>query len=651
MGLLCAWDEDQLFLFFDGTVSLGSVAAGGATAEVSEDGCMRIASRIQQAGRSLSHNSATQEGLSFSTVMPFSKHSRPLQRWKELASTSASLYYLLEHAYDSVMLLRMAHCQLRASSLERWTNSVRAVAKVHATDMHSAIIRTLLTGYANEAMFNLLTGSVSGDDGDMHRLTASSVREIEAEQGAAFRFMTRQALLVCEACERCLVLLRDLKGLLLWPRQSPLRDERATQEVEGLTTSLTQIIRESRLVADQVDEEARCWRELHKWWRYERARQEAIKSGVEEPSVSVQYEALSITDLVERGFVHLPWEASLGLRLDEALVPLDDDEEDLDEKDAPVPQTQVQKTNGDEDETMTGAEKRESSGSDSFADKLQAVMDHLEQPVDEIRHAKGRRKQSAATRESLALPQAIANVFTRASELLKKGFSEAMASEATVEHVGNLPIPDTHILCPLRNDELFSSCVEQPSSLPPATPAEASALPSHGASLLPHLRSQIVKDGSKSFVAFVTRVPSVNTASLIVNLVEVPSSASSSQAIRSRQVPVELLSAPTNAQAVEEVIDLQWYDEDELFLFCRVSLRDASTTTMLLSLRPSTVFSLAATDGRLSSSDDGTRLLHRWHTLTDAMAKDATQIAFNREKEVAATLDERGQLVYWDLVP
>lgn len=606
---------------------------------------MRIALRVQREQQSDSIE-GTQEGLSFSTVRPFAERSRPLERWKELAALSTGFYYLLEHAYDNVVLLRTAHCQLRASSLERWTNSVRSVAKAHVTDVSSSIIRTLLTGVSNEAMFNLLTGSVSGDDGDMHRLTASAVREIDTEQSTAFRFMARQARLVAEACQRCLVLSRDLKGLLLWPSQSPLKGAEAKQEFEELTASLSQIVMGARSLADEIDEEARSWRELHKWWKYERARQEAIKAGVDEASVSVQYEVLSISNLVERGFLNLQWEQSLGLELDEALVRVDDEDEDLDEEKVPVSRPQPRTKVKDKDDNMawTQPEMKELS---SFESKLQAAMEHLDQPVGQPQAS--RKERQPVKRHGLffssSLPQELAQAFTKVSKLFSRGFREAVSTDASVHHIGDLPIPDTHILCSLRKDELFSSCVEQQSSL--TTPAQASVSSSHSTSLLPQVRSQISKDGSKSCIAFVTRVPSSKDTSLILNLVEVPRSPSGS--IQSRQIPANSLLATTEARvgALDDVIDLQWYNDDELFLLCRGRVDGSSTTTMLLSICSSKAFSQHQTETRTMAES---ALLHRRYVLSDPMASRATQVAFNSEKDVAATLDERGQLLYWDLV-
>ncbi|CAD6966583.1 unnamed protein product [Tilletia laevis] len=344
----------HLDFVLDGTVSIGSVQIGNDSTDIWRPASFTFSSDVRFASLSLTNNiTGTLRPIvlhlpftpssSYDVSTTTSTHSPPaVQLLKEvppptlfhptlhLSQLASYLRLYLAYALDAATLCsrmwaaetgrgkRLSYgvhglpvpetakkdsAATGTGGTAEWGRLLREAASNEGADIIADLLVVLLTGRASTAMESLLLNTVT--QGMMRNMEASSTDTL-----SHIRSLCGDSIL--PACERVRLLLSEVRGCARWSQRFGALFPRAeeghpTAHVEALSElhRLSELAIElCRRVVKQAERELLVLDEFYKWWRFERERQDYLRTHKTDPLLAIVHDVLSVSEFVHRGLVN-----------------------------------------------------------------------------------------------------------------------------------------------------------------------------------------------------------------------------------------------------------------------------------------------------------------------------------------------------------
>jgi hypothetical protein len=620
VAVLCAWEGHRLHLFLDGSIYLGSIAVGEQIHSVnivSRSGHLSLCTArdggmiLQTMSTGLDH-----ESVRFSTLL-------------HLQSLSTQAFDLLTYFYDGIVDIRNLYRTTHINCITPWFKKGKSIEIKYSTHFQTEMQMLLLTSSANEAITSLLVGNETMTEGDLNKIkTEIASAWIKAE--ALFES-------VFQALQRIDIVFEEVRGCWLWQeRYAAFLPNSQGHAIEKIASLVSQSQQQALTSLRHVQQEMRCWSQFYNWFKYERVRQEAIRDQVAEPKLDISFDVVLIAGFLKRGFVNHHLEASIGIVLDRKTrgTFVENDEEEEEEKDEEA-------AGIDQDESKLMGQSISHQQAEAMGSKKDISHNDLlemQKQMREIPDTAGKSTIAAPSQADISClvsspfiltgpskglherqhlsASGTTNIFAVIKELLKSSsalFSQAFASYVSQDYkISKFDVAIDSPLTPLRSNALLSVARQGGS-------AEAEVHQSSGSHLVRSCFDQAAgqqwligtcQEGDHSIITIVAHTLALNTVK------------------------------KASIQCQGRIVDIGFYSSHEVV----VLLQDDKVTRMLS-------FSLESLD--FTSSQAALKLMPTqrcYDMVSDQAGAGALQLSLNHAKDVAATLDNKGMLIYWDFV-
>jgi hypothetical protein len=616
VAVLCAWEGHRLHLFLDATIYLGSIILPEQ---------IHSLNIVSTSGHLFLCTEAT-EGLTLQILETcLDPHSTRFATLQHLESLSTSAFNLLTYCYDTVVDIRNLYRNTHINCITPWFRKGKNIEMQYSTHFQTEMQMLLLTSSANEAITSLLVGNETMTEGDLNKM--------KTEVASAWVKMETLLDSVFQALQRLGIIYEEVKGCWLWQEHySTFLPIAQGEVIEIILALISQSQSQSLTSLRHVQQEMRCWSQFYKWFKYERTRQEAIRDQVAEPKSDITYDVVLIADFLKRGFFNHHLEKSVGITLDKktrgTFVENEDEEEEKNAGDA------------------AGKEQEESALMDQSVDDRQSqtkqsdiYFQHsdlleIQKQMRRIPDDAGRKTNSAPSEADLTSVLSSSFLLTGPSKGMHEGqhlstkntldvyaatkellelssalFSQAFSSYALQGYnVKKVDIALDAPLTTLRSDALVST----------STKTETNSLPTSASG---NLRSCFDQSTGQHWLLGAYH----EGESSIITVIEHTSLLSS---VRS-----------CTLRCQGRIIDMGFYSCHEVV----VLLHDDALTRMLS-------FQLGSIDFTSSRAPRPLPTQRCYEMRTNQAGSGALQLSLNHAKDVAATLDNEGSLIYWDFV-
>lgn len=618
--ILCVWSSCRLYLFLDATIYLGSIAIKEEILSVdlvSLDGDLLVCT-----GNKDSSNNISVQTISTNLCQQSSRFLTMLH----LQSLSSNAFHLLTYCYDSLIHIRNLYRTTHNNCITPWIRKGKSIEVKYSTHFQTEMQILLLTNFANEIITTVLIGNETMTEGDLKKL--------EAELASAWSRLEG----LFEACflafQKVAIIFEEVKGCCLWPdRYRTFLPENQESTIEEVLDQLSHCQQQSLTALRQVRQEANCWTQFYKWFKVERARQEAIRDQVGESRPESTYNVLLIAEFLKRGFVNYPLESLIGVVLDKKArgTYVDNDEEEEEE------------INGQENSSLleqvaeTEASLQGKLKSPVLQEDLESLLQDLKSIPDVSERKAGQSPSAADLTCLLSAPfiltgpskglqdkkhhstkgkkpsnllHDVKSIITTSCNLFSQAFHSFVPKDLAVSLVQEVSLSQP--LASLRSDALTSiATASGPVSGTPPNKKDGALLRSYFDQARQILWLLGINQERGSLVLANVSSSFRNTTNTIF---------------------------PTLLHCPGQIIDVGFYSDSEVVAL----LKDEGVTRIFS-------FSLDL----LKSTSLSQEVVHpiRCYEISNKEAgSDATQLSLNHVKDVAATLDDHGSLIYWDFV-
>lgn len=627
--VLCAWDKHRLHLFLDASLYLGSIASDDdiLTANfVTQDGSFALCTRpsgsmVVSLQRIATHLDV--QSQSFSSML-------------HLQTLSTHAFALLTYCYDGLVQSRNLYRTTHINCITPWIQKGRSVSRKYSTDAQTEMQMLLLTTYANEAVTSILTGNETMTDGDLSKMSS--------EIAIAWRKLEALIEAMLQAVQRASIVFQELKGCWLWrERFGTFLGQDQGPAVDAVLALLAASQQQCFTLLRRIQQETHCWAHFYRWWKYERVRQEVIRDQMVEPRMEASYDVLLLAEFLRRGFVNYALERTIGIVFDSKTrgTYLEDDDDDEDESEESRETEVKAEESSTVDETPSpSAETAKPSDHGSwhtrptFESHLASVQETLQcMPTGQ----EGGDDRTPSVEDVACLASA---------DLIHTGPAKGLSARASSQSESRAGLQSTvkdmielssrlfwHAFARYAVHSLPVTVLEvaMPRSLVPFRPdaLQSTAVASGGAQDDPRV-TQLVKSCFNELVG----------QQLLLCI---------GQASDDGQKVLEIIAHDcwgggrvrvAHVECDGHILDAGFYSASEI-----VVLHCEGEVTRLTSMRMDQLdFTATQAPPRLVTPQ------RRYEMVSREDGNGATQLALNHAKDVAATLDGEGKLVYWDLV-
>lgn len=675
-SVLCAWTPDEVFLFLDGTILLGSMKAH-LSEQISTGSFDVRTGDVWVAGSRPHHDKLCINRIS-SYLQPSSPNFECLLHLRTISTFS---YDLTTYCYDAAISMRSAYRTMHTDCIAPWNRRARLTAKRYATHLHSELMMLLATGYANDTMMSVLLGNDTLSENDLNKMKADVLSGFTTLESTATRCLA--------ALQRLILVYEELKGCSLWveryglffgaQHEGELND--AGERIGSILKNANDMARLTMRFVRMANQEHLAWSHFYRWWFFERTRQEALRDNksptdaLAAAGADTAFNAVILGDFIRRGFDNLILESVLGIEMDASArgdeVEDDDDDEGEDNKSRINVQRRVPVPTEDGStvpEVLEQADYRAKRGAWYRDEDLHAQIERsrkaLQQPpnADDLFSTVGKKAPSPADVARLADEQALFLGPTHGlDERLRQ--HKAPAPKSLSEAIAATIALAAPLFCQMfsrwSTQHDFKSPASAPAQATQVTLLNTSVAPSRADGLFSDakgereldttasLRSLLVTSRDEYRVAVVEHGQDGSCSLLIV---VTPLFEEQQQ----RSDPLTGTTAVRIALGASHVHDFGFYSPDEMVLLLeKHAENDGETETILASVRVDSLALLPVHDV-LDTQIKGNEAEQEVHAHRCVQLKGdggrAKKLALNRSKEVCATLDDEGYLAYWDMV-
>ncbi|UZJ53479.1 hypothetical protein CBS101457_002799 [Exobasidium rhododendri] len=517
----------------------------------------------------------------------------------------------------------------------------------------------LLTSSANETISSVLAGNETMTEGDLNKM--------RTEIAQAWMKMETLVEGMYQALQRAAVVFEEVKGCCLWAEQyRPFFPKDQGPVIDSILRTITSSQPQTLSLIRHIQQETRCWAHFYKWWKYERARQEAIRDQAEEPKTDISYDVLLLADFFKRGFVDYALEKQIGITLDKKTrgTFVEDDEDEDDERDEEKGKVREESDTIEEDDdtAITDAgtgdsilySKEEDSqpwhSRPSFLNHLKEVKAKLQELPDRERlrksnapssrdvHAlastpfihtgpcKGlfeRQEHGSKAKKPVDMLRSIKEALQQSSTLFSNAFSHyAQPCRASDENEMRL----RHAPAAFRPDAL--------QSVARIASQSGSSHQEDGGDLQALRRAKCVMNEAKGLQWLLSIGCDEQSQRLVLRIV--------------KHDCVNKTGESISIRCDGQIVDAGFYSNQEVVVLLRHDDAQREDSNSMASFR---LDSLTFSHDRANVMDEKSIPVQRHYELDlNQVGRGATQLSLNQAKDVAATLNSEGNLVYWDLV-
>jgi len=321
LELLCAWSQHRIHLFLDASIYLGSIST--------EDKILSVNIVARNSSLVVCTKQSDDPSTLITQKIPthLKEGSTHLSPVVQLQSLSTHAFQIFTYCHDSLINIRNLYRTTHINCITPWIQKGKSVNRKYSTDFQSEMQMLLLTSTANEAITSVLAGNETMTENDLNKMKielANSWTKLESLVDGMF-----------QAFQRASIVFKEVNGCWLWKERfgAHLLEDQG-KVIHGILELLSTSQQQSLSLLRRIQQEMRCWTHFYKWWKYERIRQEAIRDQVDEPKTDVSFDVLLIVDFLQRGFVNFALEETIGITLDKKTrgTYVDDDEEEEEEE-------------------------------------------------------------------------------------------------------------------------------------------------------------------------------------------------------------------------------------------------------------------------------------------------------------------------------
>lgn len=619
LNIICVYDAREVHLFLEANIYLGSIYVDDTIQAVDlhpfTKDLLLTCGRVQD-------SSIRCQILTTALNSANDRYSSVLY----LVSLSTMSYHLLTYAHDALVDVRNLYRSTHINCITPWIQKGKIIERKYSTHFSSEMQMLLLTSTANEAITSILVGNETMTEGDLSKL--------RAEVASAWNKMEVLIDAILQAMQRMSIVWNEVKGCCSWrERYGDFLKEEDAVAITKVLSLISQMQKQCFALLRHAQQESKCWNHFYRWFKFERTRQEALRDQVPEPKSDVAFDVLLIADFLKRGFVNYAFEGAIGIVLDKKTrgTFVEDEDEELQE-DSVIEQAgeslEVESGDGIGAESIVAQGRNlHKQSKETLEEVMMARLKELQEPpklaVLKKKSAPSPQDVSQMRRCPYILTGSIAGLSTRQTnptkavvdmmkglkEMLKISsnlFSKAISRFAIQQEPRHyLEMEPGTSLSALRSDALRST-------------SEAMDKGENGDRII---RSLFDEESSRHYLLGSRGTPEGNSHLIII--------------ITDR---TNAMTQKVEIECQGQVVDVNFYSREEVI----VLLFDGQKTSFASFRFDETTF---------NTSSGGTIMAQRCYNLQQGdESQRPTQLALNHAKEVAATLDEQGRLVYYDLV-
>ncbi|KAK0551788.1 hypothetical protein OC846_003173 [Tilletia horrida] len=176
-----------------------------------------------------------------------------------------------------------------------WVKLLQEAAKNEGADAKAELLVVLLTGRASPAIETLLLNTIT--QGVLRNMESSSVDAL-----TNIRILVEESIM--PACERIQLLMTEVRGCASWYGRLFGTEADAVAKLSSLLHAGETAVELCKSIIVHTDRELLALDEFYKWWRFERERQEYLRSHKEDPHLAVVHDVMTVTELIHRGLIN-----------------------------------------------------------------------------------------------------------------------------------------------------------------------------------------------------------------------------------------------------------------------------------------------------------------------------------------------------------